>query len=193
MTTVASALWKRIDTPGHDACRLEQEASGWRLDGAAVFLHDSEPASISYSVRCSPDWETISGLVRGSLGLRTVDYVFDRQDKAWTVNGNRVYGLEHLADLDFSFTPATNLTQLRRVLLPQDSAVHLPVAWFDLRSGTLTELPQVYQRRGERLVWYEAPTVGYRGLLDLDANCFIHRYPMLWEAEASYLHNDKTA
>jgi hypothetical protein len=30
--------------------------------------------------------------------------------------------------------------------------------------------------------WYEAPTVGYRGLLELDATGFIRRYPGLWES-----------
>jgi uncharacterized protein len=183
MTTVATALWKRLDTPGHDFCLLEQEPFGWRLAGAAVFLDDSQPASISYSVRCGPDWEAVSGFVHGFLGSRRIDYVVTREDSVWLLNGDCVPGLEHLVDLDSSFTPATNLTQLRRVPLPRDRVVPAPVAWFELRSGVLRELPQVYQSRGERLVWYEAPSVGYRGLLELDASGFIQRYPALWQAE----------
>ena len=191
MTTAATVLWKRIDAPGHDFCRLEREYSGWRLDGTAVFAHESLPPSIAYSVQCNPGWQTLSGLVRGILGPRTIDYVVAREKKTWFLNGNRVPGLEHLVDLDFSFTPATNLTQFRRVSLPIDRAVPVLVAWFDLRSGSLAELPQVYQRQGERLIWYEAPTEGYRALLELDANGFIKRYPTLWEAETSCSFHDE--
>ena len=99
------------------------------------------------------------------------------------LNDALVRGVEGLVDLDFSFTPATNLTQLRRVSLPDKQAVEVTVAWFDLDADVLAKLPQVYERRGERLIWYEAPTVGYRGLLELDANGFVSRYPTLWEAE----------
>ncbi|MDQ6869318.1 MAG: hypothetical protein M3178_13370 [Pseudomonadota bacterium] len=31
--------------------------------------------------------------------------------------------------------------------------------------------------------WYEAPSVGYEGLLELAPDGFIRRYPNLWEAE----------
>jgi hypothetical protein len=32
-----SALWRRLDTPGHDAAHVSRTDDGWRLDGAAVF------------------------------------------------------------------------------------------------------------------------------------------------------------
>src|SRR5207244_2474062 len=37
---VAAILWRRLDTPGHDACRLERSDAGWELDGTAVFRED---------------------------------------------------------------------------------------------------------------------------------------------------------
>jgi hypothetical protein len=52
MTTLAFAFWRRLDTPGHEACRLKQHASGWRLQGAAVFWHKAGPATFNYSVDC---------------------------------------------------------------------------------------------------------------------------------------------
>jgi len=36
---VSSVLWRRLDTPGHDVCRLEKSDAGWKLEGVAVFLH----------------------------------------------------------------------------------------------------------------------------------------------------------
>ena len=33
---VAAILWRRVDAPGHDACRLDRDGSGWRLEGTAA-------------------------------------------------------------------------------------------------------------------------------------------------------------
>jgi hypothetical protein len=49
MTTLAFAFWRGLDTPGHEACRLEQYALGWRLQGTAVFWHKAGPASFNHS------------------------------------------------------------------------------------------------------------------------------------------------
>jgi hypothetical protein len=183
MTLVASALWRRLDTPGHEACRLERRDAGWMLEGTAVFLHSTGSASIVYSVECGVGWETLSGKIGGRLGERFLDYAITRRGRVWMVNDRPVPGLEHLVDLDLGFTPATNLQQLRRVPIEPGQAVQLPVAWFDVDAGTLTELPQTYERRGELAFWYGSPSVGYKGLLELAPNGFIRHYPGLWEME----------
>ncbi|MGH7340217.1 MAG: putative glycolipid-binding domain-containing protein [Candidatus Rokuibacteriota bacterium] len=183
MAVLASALWRRIDTPGHEACRLEQNGSGWCLQGTAVFRHEVGPASLAYAVRCDARWETLSGQVRGFLGERPIDYAVSRGGSVWTLNGSAVPGLDHLVDLDLGFTPATNLQQLQRVPIARGEQVELPVAWLDVDAGTLTELPQTYERRGETTFWYTAPSLGYEGLLELAPNGFIRRYPDLWEVE----------
>jgi hypothetical protein len=89
-----------------------------------------------------------------------------------------------LIDLDFGFTPATNLQQLRRVSMRMNEPTLLPVAWFDVDAATLTELPQVYERRGDKAFWYSAPSVGYEGMLELSPNGFVRHYPNLWEVES---------
>ena len=53
--TIASVLWRRLDAPGHDACRLERSAAGWTLEGAAVF-GDGAPARLSYRLDCDDAW-----------------------------------------------------------------------------------------------------------------------------------------
>jgi hypothetical protein len=179
----AFALWRRLDAPGHDACRLEPNGSGWRLEGTAVFRHAEGPACIAYEVDCGPGWETTAGRVRGWVGERRLDHAFARRETGWTMNGAPVAGLDHLLDLDLNFTPATNLQQLRRVPVRQGETVELPVAWFNLEADTLSELPQRYRRQGELEYWYEAPTEDFRGLLELAPSGFARRYPELWEAE----------
>jgi len=125
----------------------------------------------------------VLGRVSGIAGDRHVDHFVSRQGEGWTLNGEKVPGLEHLIDLDLSFTPATNLVQLRRVSISKNEPVQLPVAWLDFDTGKLTELKQTYQLRADMEVWYEAPSVGYKGLFALESNGFIRRYPDLWEAE----------
>lgn len=183
MTIAATALWRRLDLPGHDACRLERREDGWRIEGTAVFRHREGPAAITYRVDCDADWKTLVGNIRGFLGRRRIEYAIVRQTGSWTLNGTLVRGLDHLVDLDFGFTPATNLQQLRRDPIAQNEAAEISVAWLDVESGELTELVQRYERRSASTFWYEAPSVGYEGLLKLAPDGFIRHYPALWEAE----------
>ena len=55
------------------------------------------------------------GAVRGRIGDDPVEYVVVPTDGGvWTLNDTPVGGLDDLVDLDFGFTLATNLQQLRR-------------------------------------------------------------------------------
>jgi hypothetical protein len=183
MEILASAIWRRIDTPGHDACWLTRDERGLMLDGAAIFRHSAGPARLAYRVECDTDWRTLSGMVLGNIGNRPVSFNIARQDSGWTLNGTVVPGLEQLDDLDLSFTPATNLLQLRHRDFPFGKSVSIPVAWLDIDTGMLTNLPQFYERRGISKFWYQAPTVGYEGMLELAPDGFIQNYPELWIAE----------
>jgi uncharacterized protein len=185
MPPISFMLWRRLDVPGHDACRLEPRADGWRLEGTAVFRHENGPANIAYAIRCDGHWHSVSGRIAGFIGERVIDYIVAREDRVWRLNGTALSGLGHLSDLDLGFTPATNIQQLRRVAIAENETVQLPVAWLDVDAGTLTELPQVYERRGPATFWYQAPSFGYEGLLELASNGFIRSYPNLWEGERS--------
>jgi hypothetical protein len=183
MEILAYAIWRRIDTPGHDACWLIRDHRGLMLDGAAIFKHAAGPARLAYQVRCDTDWRTLSGMVLGYIGSRPVSFGIARQGSDWTLNGTVVPGLERLADLDLGFTPATNLLQLRRQDVPQGEPLEISVAWLDIDTGVLTKLPQFYERRGTSEFWYQAPTVGYEGMLEFAADSFIQNYPELWTKE----------
>ena len=179
-----SVLWRRLDAPGHDACRLDPSEAGWRLRGTAVFRHVGAPARLDYRVTCDCAWRTLGGEVAGWLGARRVALTIERSPAGvWTLDGAVVPGLERCVDLDLGFTPATNLLPLRRLALAEGEAAEAPAAWLDVAGGTLAELPQRYERRGAATYWYEAPTVGYAGLLEVTADGFVRRYPGLWEME----------
>jgi uncharacterized protein len=181
---IVSVLWRRLDAPGHDACRLERVDAGWRLDGAATFRHEEVPACLAYRVTCDATWRTREGLVSGWVGARAVDLVVRRTaGGGWTLNGSPVSGLDGCVDLDLGFTPATNLLQIRRLALLDGQAADVPVAWLEVPPGTLSILHQRYERREGGAYWYEAPRFDYAAVLDVDPVGFPRHYPGLWEAE----------
>jgi hypothetical protein len=178
-------LWKRLDAPGHDACRLRATAAGWELEGTAVFAHEGVPARLGYHLACDGAWRTQHGAVDGWIGATPIDFRITRAtDGAWTCNGAVVPGLEACADLDLGFTPATNLSQIRRLALSEGQAADCPVAWLDVTSGALEILSQRYERRSNTSYWYEAPRFVFAALLDVSELGFVRRYPGLWEEAA---------
>ena len=182
MTSVA-ALWRRLDVPGHDACRLDDEAHGWRLHGTAVLRHDGSPARLDYRVDCDRAWRSRSASVRGWVGVQPVDIVIVRRDDRWSLNDAPVQGLDDCVDVDFGFTPATNLLQLRRIALATGGAADVPVAWLDVPAGTLLRLEQRYRRLADERYAYDAPRFAYRAELEVSSQGFVRRYPGLWELE----------
>jgi len=179
---ILTGLWRRLDVPGHDACMLEAGDDGACLRGMAVFVHESEAARLHYEVTCDREWRALRGRVSGSIGAASVDYAFARDDH-WSMNGVAVPGLEHCLDLDFGFTPATNILPLSRLALNVGDAADAPAAWFDVDTKTLNELPQRYTRRSETTYWYESPTANYAAELMMRPGGFTRVYPGLWESE----------
>lgn len=183
-TTTVTALWRRLDTPGHDACRLIQIDSGWQLAGAAVFDHNGTVAQLTYSVACDTAWKTQSGEVHGWIGTEMFDLVVRRSsDGGWHANGAAVVGLEHCTDLDLGFTPATNLLSIRRLALEVGQAAEVPAAWLDVDDRRIAVLPQRYERRSDTIYAYDAPSFDYHASLEVTSAGFVRHYPGLWELE----------
>jgi uncharacterized protein len=174
------AAWMRLDRPGRDAALLRRIDDGWALEGGAAFDHDAGSAAVAYQVETDGRWETRRGVITGFVAGEAIRHEIERDSAGWRLNGVRIEGLDHLVDLDYGFTPATNVLQLSRTAPKTGQRVEVPVAWFDLDSASLIELPQTYERRGEASYWYEAPTVPYQGLLEIAPNGFVRCYPGLW-------------
>jgi hypothetical protein len=181
-------LWRRLDVPGHEACRLARAGEGWRLEGAAVFLENGAVTRLEYSAHCDAAWISRGGLVRGWIGDKRVEYALGRTESGqWTLNGARAPEAAAHPDLDFGFTPSTNLFAIRRLALRPGESGASPAAWLDVEKGTLGFLPQKYRRlddaEGAGRYAYEAHTAGYEDVLEVSDAGFILRYPGLWEAE----------
>jgi uncharacterized protein len=181
--TVASILWTRLDTPGHDACRLMEKHGGWELEGTAVFVKDGTPARLDYNVACDASWLTRWGRVRGWIGGRAIDlYIARTAPGSWTMNGDEALPSVECVDLDLGFTPATNLIPLRRLDLPVGERATTFAAWLDEGAARLEPVEQVYRRQAGSEYAYEAPRFQYKAVLEVDSTGFVRRYPTLWEA-----------
>jgi hypothetical protein len=184
MMNHCSIVWRRVDPPGHDACRLDAADDGWRLHGTAVYCLDATAVRLDYAVTCDRAWHTRDGTVHGWVGPEPVALtVANLGDGRWRLNDADVAGLEGCVDLDFGFTPATNLLQLRRAALAIGEAADVPVAWLDVPGSMLSRLDQRYHRVAEGAYAYEADRFSYRAVLRVDACGFAIDYPDLWTAE----------
>jgi len=183
LTSIA-ALWRRLDAPGHDACRLDETEDGWRLHGSAVFRLDGAPTRLDYRVECDGAWRARGASVEGWIGAQPIAITIARaEDGRWLLDDVPVSGLEDCVDVDFGFTPATNLLQLRRVALAVGEAAFVPVAWLDVPANTLERLEQRYHRLTGATYDYESPRFSYHAVLETTAEGFARRYPDLWALE----------
>jgi uncharacterized protein len=183
--TSIAALWRRLDVPGHDACRLDEVEDGWLLQGTAVFHLDRAPTRLDYFVDCDRAWNARTASVEGWVGAQPIAITIDHTgDGQWLLDDVPVPGLDDCIDVDFGFTPATNLLQLRRIALAVGEAASVPVAWLDVPANTLERLEQRYHRLTDTTYDYESPRFSYHAWLETTPAGFARRYPDLWELEA---------
>lgn len=177
-----TAFWRCLYTPGHDSALLTESLLGWHLVGAASYLGSRGPVAVSYTVEIDENWVTRRGSLRGFAAGRRFHHLIERTQDGWTLDGGR-NGLADITDLDFGFTPATNLQQLQRAALAIGERAEFSVAWFDVGKTALVELPQIYERLDERHYHYISPPSGYEATLEMDESGFVKVYPDLWVME----------
>lgn len=184
MSVEAFTLWRRLDVQGRDACWLEKMPRGWELYGAAVFAHEKGPAFINYDVEYDAQWNTVAAHTRGRVGHAEFAHEILRTQSGWTLNGRHIDGMQDITQIDFGFTPATNLPQIKKLDLAVGARSVCDAVWFDFGEINLAPLRQFYERKTERNYWYESPSANYSGILVVSENGFIAEYPNLWRAES---------
>lgn len=180
--TIASADWRALDRVGEDSCRLARTSGGWLLVGHARFHDDDGFAALDYVVRCDADWHTLSADVSGTHENRTIRLVLHREAEDWTLNNEAQPQVRGARDVDFSFTPATNLMPLRRLQAGTEQDLRTRAAWLRYPACELAPLDQVYAVKGSEVI-YSAKQTGYETRLNVDESGFVTLYPGLWEGE----------
>jgi len=177
-------LWRRLDSPGHDICWLQQSTTGWQVSGTAIFLFDQMPCCLTYEVRVNTSWQTYAAKVSGYVGKSAVVLAIALTPaKLWSLNGIETEEVTGCIDLDLGFTPATNLIAIRRLALNVGEQASAPAAWLDFPDCKLKQLEQHYHRISNYEYAYTAPDVGYAATLEVNHYGAIVRYPDLWEQE----------
>lgn len=186
-TCELSALWRRLDTPGHDSCRVTSRGAERELAGSAVFAHEGKPCRLEYLVVCDAGWRTRSCRVSGWVGRQAVAVeVRVNAHGQWELNGIERPGVAGAVDVDLAFSPATNILALRRFKLEVGDEKAVRAAWLSFPALALEPLDQVYRRVAAGVYRYEAAAgVGYYAE-DLRVNDagVVTDYPGLWALEA---------
>ena len=179
-----SMLWRRVDQPGHDAARLSAGAAGVCLEGSAVFSESGRACALAYRVECDAAWRTRAVRITGWCGADDIALTIavDAGGR-WTVNGVECAAVQGCADVDLSFTPATNMLPIRRLALDIGAAAEVRAAWLRFPELTLEPLDQRYTRVAALQYRYEAPGHAFVALLDTNEAGMVRTYQGLWQAE----------
>ncbi len=176
--------WRRLDVPGHDACRYVPGNNGWTLRGSAVFLEGEQVCRFHYEVVAGLDFRTREATVSGAMGETEVHLRIEAAGgRGWTVNGVAQTHVTDCVDLDLGFTPATNFLPIRRLALHIGQEAQAPAAWLALPRCGLEVLGQRYRRISATIYEYESPSTGYHDRLVCSAEGVIVSYPGLFEME----------
>jgi uncharacterized protein len=182
---IATFLWRRLEQPGHDACRLLRSDDSWRLEGTAVFRTAAGACCLKYQVLADDHFRTRRAAVSGYLGRRAIDLRIgatgDAGSRHWRLNGEPVPGVGGCLDVDLGFTPATNLLPIRRLALRVGEAVDAPAAYLSFPGLRLRALGQHYRRVGRDAYAYESPAFAYAATLRVDRHGAVVDYPGLFE------------
>ena len=179
-----TAVWKRRDIPGHEACRVMQTDDTWRLIGTAVLLYESEPCSLSYQIDCDANWVTRSTEVTGWVGRRTIDInVVHHGNGCWKLNQRDCDEVEGCSDVDLNFSPATNLLPIRRLNLKVGEMAQVRAAWLRFPSFNLEPLVQSYTRLEQNRYRYESASGRFITELTVDAGGLVVDYGKFWSRE----------
>ncbi|MCR8548283.1 putative glycolipid-binding domain-containing protein [Salipiger sp. P9] len=180
--TIATTRWRALDRDGEDKCRLAHLDGGYMLVGHARFRDGTGWAALDYVVRIGADWRTLSADLTGSYGGADMAVKLVRSGQDWALNGAPQPQLAGCEDVDFAFTPATNLMPLRR--LPDVGRLTTRAAWLRLPGPAISAVEQSYTRERGQLVGYRSEQNDDSTQLAVDANGFVTSYPGLWEADA---------
>ena len=150
-----TALWRRLDIPGKEACSVTLLGGGWKVAGFAAFVHDEERWVLNYAVSCDEAWRTLSAEVMGWGADRNIKVGITRDTSGlWRLNGEERQAVAGCTDIDLNFSPSTNMLPIRRLGLAVGETAAVRAAWLRFPSFELEPLEQSYTRTGENLYRY---------------------------------------
>jgi hypothetical protein len=176
-------LWRRLDVPGHETCRLTDSGPDRRLEGTAVFAHEGQPCRLDYQIVCDADWQTTLARVSGWVGDRAIEIdITADAGRTWRLNGAVVPAAAGCTDVDLNFSPSTNTLPIRRLGPAVGGAADVRAAWLRFPSFQLEPLDQVYRRIDSLTYRYESAGGSFTADLRVNAAGLVTDYAV-WQLE----------
>ncbi len=186
MGAVRTILWRRLDRPGHESCRVSRAEDARRLEGSAVFDHERRPSRLDYVIVCDAMWETRSARVTGWVGDTAIQVdIAANPNRTWRLDGRECPAASGCVDVDLNFSPSTNLLPIRRLGLSVGGTAEVRAAWLRFPSFALEPLEQRYTRLGETTFRYESAGGTFVREIEVNDAGLVTRYPDFWEAVAT--------
>jgi uncharacterized protein len=177
-------VWRRIDHPGHEWCRITRHEKGATIQGVVVLQWGRLPCSLEYVIRCNTSWHTREVLITGNLNTRRIA-VHIRADtkRNWYYDGELTDSVRGCLDIDLGFSPSTNLLPIRRLGLVPGKPQEVTAAWVAFPSMKLQPLRQTYTRIDKERVRYESAGGRFTRDLRINRSGLVLDYPGLWQME----------
>jgi uncharacterized protein len=177
-------LWRRLDFPGHEWCRLAERRSGKSLEGVALFSFRSDFCRLTYCIECDSKWQTKSAAIEGTIEKKDINLLIESDlNGHWTIDGKQNADIDGCIDIDLGFSPSTNLLPIRRLDLRTGQTERVVAAWVEFPSLKLRTLDQTYKKKSDRLYHYESAGGKFQRDLQVIKKGFVVRYPGFWEVE----------
>lgn len=178
-----TVLWRRIDLEGMDACFFDRSVDGYLISGTALYHERGKIAKFEYEVHCDALWSSMSAQVNGWIGSDRKSFKLSRDPEGhWIIDGEMIFDLDGLLDIDLGFTPATNTNAIKRLGLEVGREVETTAVWLDTDEWNFKPLSQVYKRLSETEFAYSSPAHNYSAKLVTDQFGIIQNDPELWTA-----------
>ncbi len=185
LLTSHTIIWRGLLLPGHECCHKYVDDMNWHLKGVAVFSYEKTPCTLSYDITCDAGWRTLSAKIDGRSGSEKINLTIKTDaNQRWWLNANEVPEVKGCTDLDFSFSPSTNMIPIRRLNMHIGESMDIKAAWLRFPSFDLEPLGQRYSRTDMLQYQYESGGGSFVTSIRVNPSGLVVDYPDIWIAEA---------
>jgi hypothetical protein len=176
---IAQRCWRSLQDGGAEYASLWRSDRTYLLEGMAIRFAEGL-WRLDYSVRLDDEWLTRDAVVRWSHGDTSgkLDLARDAAGR-WSRDNASDHSLSGCTDVDFGFSPVTNLMPVRRLGGDTGACVAVHAAWLVFPDLGIRPARQTYTRRSASTVLYQSAS-GFSAEISVDEFGFAVDYPGLW-------------
>jgi hypothetical protein len=183
MGKARSRMWVSLATTSLERFVMSQSATGQRLSGLILRLHDGVPYEVRYQIEVDHSWITRQVEIELDNGGRRRLAMIRAVEAKWQLDGQPAPALDGCLDVDLEWSPSTNTLPIRRLADTLGGEQAVKAAWVRLPSLRVEPLEQTYQPIGPRRYLYRAGT--FEVEIEVDDESLVTNYAGGWQAVRS--------